>query len=206
MGNSTDLFVNALQAVLSELSSRVLDCDPVTQRQLKPLAGQVIEIQCLEPTQTWHLVIQPTQIDFANGPAENPNVIVMGSAKTILHALATGDSGWPLQIQGDTAVLLNLQALVKGFSPDLAKPLSAIVSDHDAQRLTALLELGLGTLTNLVGAAREQAQDAAATLLTRHYSNESDVDSMHQRLSALRLRVDRLQARLDLFSAAGFKP
>jgi ubiquinone biosynthesis protein UbiJ len=206
MGDSTDLFLNALQAMLSQLSARALNWDPKTQQQLEPLAGQVIEIQCVQPVQTWHLVIQPNQLDFVAGPAVTPNVIVIGTARALLHALVTGDSGWPLEVQGDATVLLKLQALVKGFSPDLAKPLSSVLSDNDAQRLTALFELGRDTLTNVMRAASEQAQDAAATLLTKRYSSESEADVMHQRLSALRLRVDRLQARLDLFPSAGLKP
>lgn len=206
MGNSTDLLLNALQTTLSQLSASALDCDPATQQQLKPLAGQVIEIQCVEPAQTWHLIVQPTQLEFISGPATTPNIIIRGSARDILHALATGDSGWPLEVQGDATVLLKLQALIKGFSPDLAKPLSTVMNDNDAQRLTALVELGLGTVANLLGVAGQQTQDTAEALLTKRYSTESDVDAMHQRLSALRLRVDRLQARLDLFAPAELKP
>lgn len=206
MGDSTDLLLNALQATLSQLSATALDCDPATQQQLKPLVGQVIEIQCLRPQQTWHLVIQPTQLDFISGPATTPNVVVRGSAGDILHAMATGDSGWPLEVQGDATTLLKLKALTKGFSPDLAKPLSAVMNDHDAQRLSALVELGLGTLRNFVGAAGQQTQEATEALLTKRFSTEADVGAMHQRLSTLRLRVDRLQARLDLFTSAGLKP
>jgi ubiquinone biosynthesis protein UbiJ len=120
--------------------------------------------------------------------------------------MATGDSGWPLEVQGDATTLLKLQALTKGFSPDLAKPLSAVMNDHDAQRLSALVELGLGTLRNFVGVAGQQTQEATEALLTKRFSTEADVDAMHQRLSTLRLRVDRLQARLDLFTPAGLKP
>jgi len=80
------------------------------------------------------------------------------------------------------------------------------MNDNDAQRLTALVELGLGTVANLLGVAGQQTQDTAEALLTKRYSTESDVDAMHQRLSALRLRVDRLQARLDLFAPAELKP
>jgi hypothetical protein len=54
--------------------------------------------------------------------------------------------------------------------------------------------------------AGQQTQEATEALLTKRFSTEADVDAMHQRLSTLRLRVDRLQARLDLFTPAGLKP
>ena len=57
MGDSTDLLLNALQATLNQLSAAALNCDPATQQQLKPLVGQVIEIQCLRPQQTWCYLI-----------------------------------------------------------------------------------------------------------------------------------------------------
>lgn len=205
MGDSTDLLLNALQTTLSQLSASALDCDPAIQQQLKPLVGQVIEIQCVQPTQTWHLVIHPTQLDFVCGQATTPNVVVRGSSRDILHALVTGDSGWPLEIQGDTAVLIKLQALVKDFSPDLAKPLATVLGDRDAQRAAALFELGLTALGNLVGAARQQTHGAAQAQLVKRYSTEPEANAMHGRLGALRLRVDRLQARLELFASAESK-
>jgi hypothetical protein len=54
--------------------------------------------------------------------------------------------------------------------------------------------------------AGQQTHEATEALLTKRFSTEADVDAMHQRLSTLRLRVDRLQARLDLFTSAGLKP
>lgn len=203
MGDPTDLLLHSVQALLSQLSARVIELDPATEQELATLAGQVVEIQCSQPETAWHLMIEPDRIHLANGPADKPNVILKGSAQTLLHALLTRDTGWPLEIEGDTALLMKLQSLMRGFSPDLAKPAAQALGQDNAQRLTALLEMGLATASNLFGSAKQQTQDTAADLLGRRYSTTSEVHALQDRLDQLRLRVDRLQARLDLLAGAG---
>ena len=201
MGGPTEVFSQSLQALQRQFSKALLDLDPALQQQLTPLAGQTIEVQCLQPQTTWHWVIEPTQIDFIAEPATNPAVVIRGSAQDLLQAAMTGNTGWPLEIQGDATVLLRLQALIKQFSPDLAGPLSALIGNEEGQRGAALVEFGVSALKDIVSAAHKEGHHAAEAFLAKRYTSEADGNALYDRLSALRLRVDRLQARLDLFTS-----
>ena len=58
----------ALQRLLSDLSERAIHLDPVAAKNFASLAGQVIEIHCLEPALTWHLNLQESSIEVHAGP------------------------------------------------------------------------------------------------------------------------------------------
>ena len=92
MQGANDTFVSALQRLLMQLSARAIALDPHTARELSALAGRVAEIHCLEPDLRWHLSVAEEHIDFATGPAEQPNVALTGSAKGLLQTLITGSS------------------------------------------------------------------------------------------------------------------
>lgn len=57
--------------------------DPTLARKMAPIAGQIIEIRCTEPTKVWHLVLGENSIELRNGPATNPNVAIQGSAPNL---------------------------------------------------------------------------------------------------------------------------
>lgn len=192
------MFVSALQRLLRQLSERALALDPHTAQQVRTLAGQVVEIHCLAPDLCWHLHIAEAHIDFTTGPAEHPNVALTGSAKGLLQTLLTGSSADRVAIDGDATVLMQLQALAKNFSPDFVRPLGNVVGKDKAQRTAALLELGAVTLGSMFNAAAQQTQASAESFMTQRFTTAPEVEDFLSRVDLLRLRVDRLQARLTL--------
>ena len=80
----------ALQRLLSDLSERAIHLDPVAAKNFASLAGQVIEIHCLEPALTWHLTLQESSIEVHAGASDNPNVDVTGEPMGRLASLLTG--------------------------------------------------------------------------------------------------------------------
>ena len=157
----------ALQRLLSDLSERAIHLDPVAAKNFASLAGQVIEIHCLEPALTWHLNLQESSIEVHAGASDNPNVAVTGKPMGLLQTLMTGATSETVVIDGDAAVLMALQTLAKDYSPDLAKPLDAWLGRETGQRTAALVELGMATLGELLTSTRAQAHHA-----TQNYFNE----------------------------------
>ena len=198
MQGTNDIFVSALQRLLMQLSARAIALDPHTARELRALAGQVVEIHCLEPDLRWHLRVAEEHIDFATGPAEQPNVALTGSAKGLLQTLITGSSADGVAIDGEATLLMQLQTLAKNFSPDLVRPLTNVVGTDKAQRTAALLELGAATLCSMFNAAALQTQESAESFMTQRFTTDPEVENFLTRVDQLRLRVDRLQARLTL--------
>ena len=189
-----------------QLSARAIALDPHTARELSALAGQVAEIHCLEPDLRWHLRVAGEHIHFATGPAEQPNVALTGSAKGLLQTLITGSSADGVTIDGDAILLMQLQALVKNFSPDLVRPLTNMVGKDKAQRTAALFELGAATLGSMLNAAALQTQESAKSFMTQRFATDPEVENFLTRVDQLRLRVDRLQARLTLHGGPADAP
>ena len=141
MRDGTDIFLIGLRRLLAQLSERALSLDPQTAQQFQALAGQVIEIHCLEPDLTWHLVLGEDHVDFHAGPSSNPNVAITGSPKGLLQTLLSGHSTDPIEVDGDATLLMQLQALASAFNPDLVRPLANVIGNDKAQRTAAWLEL-----------------------------------------------------------------
>ena len=203
MRDGTDIFFVGLKRLLAQVSEQALILDPQTAQQFQAFAGQVIEIHCLEPDLTWHLVLGKECVDLRAGPSSNPNVTMSGSAKGLLQTLLTGQSRDPIVVDGDTTLLTQLQALASTFNPDLVKPLAHAIGNDKAQRAAALLELGAATLSELFSGSVQQAQQKTRSHMAARYTTEPDADQLHDRIDQLRLRVDRLQARINLCEEQG---
>ena len=203
MRGDTDTFLIGLRRLLAQLSERALSLDPETAQQFQALAGQVIEIHCLEPDLTWHLVLGEDHVAFHVGPSGNPNVALTGSPKGLLQTLLSGHSTDPVEIDGDATLLMQLQALASGFNPDLVRPLANVIGNDKAQRTAAWLELGAATLSELFASSAQQVQQKARSHMATHYATEADAEQLHDRIDRLRLRVDRLQARIHLYEHQG---
>ena len=90
MHHDTATMLLALQRLLRDLSERAIHLDPVAAKNFASLAGQVIEIHCLEPALTWHLTLQESSIEVHPGASDNPNVAVTGKPMGLLQTLMTG--------------------------------------------------------------------------------------------------------------------
>ena len=189
----------ALQRLLSDLSERAIHLDPVAAKNFASLAGQVIEIHCLEPALTWHLTLQESSIEVHAGASDNPNVAVTGKPKGLLQTLMTGATSETVVIDGDAAVLMALQTLAKDYSPDLAKPLDAWLGRETGQRTAALVELGMATLGELLTSTRTQAHHATQNYFNERYATQDQGEGLGGRLDQLRLRIDRLEAKLNRY-------
>ena len=205
MRDGTDTFLLGLRRLLTQLSEQALILDPQTAHQFEAFAGQIIEIHCLEPDLTWHLVLAKDHVDFRTGPGSNPNVAITGGPKGLLQTLLTGHSSDPIEIDGDATLLMQLQAVTSAFNPDLVKPLANVIGNDRAQRTAALLELGAATLSELFSSSGRQAQEKAQSYVATRYTTAPEADQLHDRIDQLRLRVDRLQARLAQYERQGFE-
>ena len=189
----------ALQRLLSDLSERAIHLDPVAAKNFASLAGQVIEIHCLEPALTWHLTLQESSIKVHAGASNKPNVAVTGKPMGLLQTLMTGATSETVVIDGDAAVLMALQTLAKDYSPDLAKPLDAWLGRETGQRTAALVELGMATLGELLTSTQAQAHHATQNYFNERFATQDQGEGLAGRLDQLRLRIDRLEAKLNRY-------
>lgn len=200
MQQSADIMLSLLQRLLTDLSRQALTLDPLTAQRLAAMDGQSVEIRCLAPDMTSHLTLCSDRIDLGVGPADSPNVAISGQPLGLLQTLLTGSSSEPVVIEGDATILMQLQTLASSFSPDLAKPLGNLIGKEKAQRSAALFELGVASISELLSTARKSAHQQAKEVFSDRYASQSEAEVFFSGVDQLRLRVDRLQAKLDLHS------
>ena len=189
----------ALQRLLNDLSERAIHLDPVAAKNFTSLTGQVIEIHCLEPALTWHLTLQESSIEVHAGASNNPNVAVTGKPLGLLQMLMTGATSETVVIDGDAAVLMALHTLAKDYSPDPAKLLDAWLGRETGQRAAALVELGMTNLGELLTSTRANAHHATQNYFSERYATQDQGKGLAGRLDQLRLRIDRLEAKLNRY-------
>ena len=189
----------ALQRLLNDLSERAIHLDPVAAKNFTSLTGQVIEIHCLEPALTWHLTLQESSIEVHAGASNNPNVAVTGKPLGLLQMLMTGATSETVVIDGDAAVLMALHTLAKDYSPDPAKLLDAWLGRETGQRAAALVELSMAALGELLTSTRAQAHHATQNYFNERYTTQDQGKGLAGRLDQLRLRIDRLEAKLNRY-------
>ncbi len=189
----------ALQRLLNDLSERAIHLDPVAAKNFTSLTGQVIEIHCLEPALTWHVTLQESSIKVHAGASNNPNVAVTGKPLGLLRMLMTGATSETVVIDGDAAVLMALHTLAKDYSPDPAKLLDAWLGRETGQRAAALVELGMANLGELLTSTRANAHHATQNYFSERYATQDQGKGLAGRLDQLRLRIDRLEAKLNRY-------
>ena len=189
----------ALQRLLNDLSERAIHLDPVAAKNFTSLTGQVIEIHCLEPALTWHLTLQERSIEVHAGASNNPNVAVTGKPMGLLQMLMTGATSETVVIDGDAAVLMAMHTLAKDYSPDPAKLLDAWLGRETGQRAAALVELGMTNLGELLTSTRANAHHATQNYFSERYATQDQGKGLAGRLDQLRLRIDRLEAKLNRY-------
>ena len=189
----------ALQRLLNDLSERAIHLDPAAAKNFTSLTGQVIEIHCLEPALTWHLTLQESSIEVHAGASNNPNVAVTGKPLGLLQMLMTGATSETVVIDGDAAVLMAMHTLAKDYSPDPAKLLDAWLGRETGQRAAALVELGMANLGELLTSTRANAHHATQNYFSERYATQDQGKGLAGRLDQLRLRIDRLEAKLNRY-------
>ena len=170
--------------------------DPALTRKMAPIAGQIIEIRCTNPEKVWHLALGEKSIELLNGPATYPNAAIQGSASNLAKALVSGGNPTEIQIDGDETLLMELSTLIKNFYPDLITPLSALIGAKSANKIAATLEMGLSALANFASNLGENIASNASSEITDRFTTTEAFDDHLAELDALRLRVDRLSAKI----------
>lgn len=190
---------SVLADVLADLANRSLDLDPASRARLTGLEGRRVQITTELPgalgSRDFTLIVQGGRLRFFPHPPEAPHVVARGTPPDLLAWLVAGESpaGSRLVIDGDTTVLSELRAALAAFRPDFAQPLSRLVGDELAQNALGAAELALASLQSALQGAGSAVRDGAA----RTFVDRTAFEGFLDQLDDLRMRVDRLAARVD---------
>ena len=188
-----------LADALATLANASLDLDPAGRARLSALEGRRVQIVAeLPPPLTarhFTLEVEDARLRLHSRDLDRPNVVVTGSVPDLAQWLLTGETGarGGLRIDGDTTVLLELAAVFRGFTPDLAGPLSRVVGEETAASLLGAGEMAMAGLRSAAAAVTGSLRQGAAD----RFVSRQQMDRFLDALDDMKLRVDRLGARVS---------
>lgn len=193
--NSSDLF-EILQDSANQLSRSWLALDPLVQRKLQGLAGQVIEIECTQPELTAHLNFLDDGLELRHGATAAPNVQLRGSAPALFSRMLSVESNTNVEVNGDETLLIQLLEILRSHRPDPAPLLAKLVGNDPAQSITAAFELGIQTVIEIVNGGIDDAMQNSKNGLQGYFASQTNAKALQHQLDHLRLRIDRAAARV----------
>jgi len=200
--SSVDPIEAMFTRILGSAGNLALRLDPLSAARLEALDGRTLRFEIATPGRTepriLTLSVNDGQIQWLARSTDQPNVIVSGSLPAIAGLLANPEATTDVFIDGDESILTEFGDLLKRFEPDLAGPVSELVGTELADDLIGMAEAGIAFLRS----ASESVTRAAAESARDSYLGGEELDAMLNELDALRLRTDRLAARVGLLESA----
>jgi len=193
--------VTAVTAALEGAINRALELSPGTRRRLKSLEDEVFALHCTEPALDVYL--QPNTAGLRlMGVWEGPvTTSVIGTASDFAELATSKDPAatlinGQLELEGDSAPLLEMRNILAGLDMDWEAPLTAALGDvagHQlAQWVRTAVSLGKQATLSLGRQLEEFIHEEARLSPPR-----LEVEDFFRDIQALGLQVERLQSRAD---------
>lgn len=195
------LFYSGLLAAAERITNTLVEQDHKLASRLAPLAGHVFELSMTAPPLRCFLVIQATtpHIRLTQVWADPASVRFSGSALDLLGMLGKDSAGvlrdGRVKVEGDMELARQLQAALSASSIDWEYQLSRLIGDVPAH--------SAGEFSSRVADTFRQGRDSLVQDIDEFLHQErrslpavQEVEDFYADIDALRLRVDRLTARL----------
>ncbi len=184
---------DALGRVATNIAEAGLALDPKIRAHLEPLEGRILQLESVAPPLSFYITVADGAVNVSGKADAPPHVLVTGRGPEIIAWVANPGRTGNVTIEGDAAVLMDFAAVLEKFDPELTQPLSNLLASDAGQAALGTAELAVSALRSAaegVGAAIEQT--AASRFVTKE-----DTTALLDVLDDLRLRIDRLAARVD---------
>jgi ubiquinone biosynthesis protein UbiJ len=189
------LFTDAL----AELANTSLNLDPSSAARLSKLDGRSIRIIANFPpplsTKHFTLRVENARLRLYPHDMAQPNVIIEGTIAELASWLQGGQSaerGSP-RIDGDATVLQEVGGLFRGFAPDPSGPLAGVIGRDAAENLLGIGELAVAGLRSVAEGVSVYVRQSAS----ERFAGRPQLDQLLDAMDDMRLRIDRLAARVS---------
>ncbi|UAW98185.1 SCP2 sterol-binding domain-containing protein [Halopseudomonas nanhaiensis] len=193
------------QAVLAAAERSIalaVSRDPLTARRLGALDGKVIRIQARTPDFTLYLLPAAEGITLLGRHADLEPDCSLSAPVSMLARLATSSQRKQLledpsvELSGDTQVLVDLQNIFGDLRLDSEAELARWIGPVAAHAIGQFVRTGRGWASSTRSSLDTVVKDYL-TEETRHLVGRREADSAAMDIHELRLRLDRLEARLN---------
>lgn len=186
------LLEDLLASISSNLAQAGLNLDPEMRGRLQQIDGRCIAVNCSMPPLALFLNIGNGTLMVRSSFSGKPHVAVTGTGFELASWLAAPHRIDGIQIEGDETVLLEVTAALRTFDPDLVAPFTRLFGPGVTQNMLGGAELAVSAIRSAAeGVGHAIEKTAAAQFVTRE-----DTGALLDVLDDLRLRIDRLAARI----------
>jgi ubiquinone biosynthesis protein UbiJ len=197
------LLASALLQPVEFAINRLIARDPHILRVLNTAAaGKTIAVSCTS-TPRWQvsLTLHHDRIMLLSAPQDHPDASLRGSHRALSRLLFSDDQGTALhdpdiELSGDVQLIQRLHRALADLDINWQDLLGPVLGDIGTQAAATGWQHGRDTITQAAGALKRDitdfVQEEAGLAPTRQQAQH-----FTEELDALRLRLDRLQARIQ---------
>jgi ubiquinone biosynthesis accessory factor UbiJ len=188
----------------------LLRLDAATAARLQTLQGKTLAVFITQPAFVLYVSVNANGLHLSPVFEAEPDASLHGSIPALMKLLTKGASvgnlyGTNVELRGNTSFVQQLQNLLLDLDVDWQFQLSRLIGNLP----TSLISSGIGQVAGFARNSgekfRQNLRDYLAeesTLLPRAH----ELEAHYAAINALALRIDRLQARVELFSARQNNP
>ncbi len=184
---------DAIGRVATNIAEAGLSLDRNIHVHLEALEGRILQLESIAPEMTFYVTVKDGALNVSGRSDAPAHVLVTGRGPEVIAWLANPGRTGSVSVEGDASVLMGFAAIIQKFDPELTQPLSNLLASDAGQAALGTAELAVSALRSAaegVGAALEQT--AASRFVTKE-----DTTALLDVLDDLRLRIDRLAARVQ---------
>ena len=191
---------SGFDAALETAINAALQYDPGTRARLGKLDGRVMALNLTAPALEFFLCIEGDQVRVRNHWEGTVTTRLTGSAIAFLRLLRDSNATpakLDVSITGSSALLAELQAILRDLDIDWEAPLAQLVGDAPAHTVGNALR----SASRWLAANLQRAPEAAAEAVSEEWQltpPKAQFEAFAEDLADLALATDRLDARVQL--------
>jgi ubiquinone biosynthesis protein UbiJ len=197
------MFQSALLLPLELAVNAVLGLDAASKQRLAQLDGGTLAVRSTQPAATVFIKVQGNRIHLSAMHEGDTTASLQGPASALLGLLLRSGPTENLhsskvELRGDTAFVQQLQALLRDLDIDWEYHLSKVIGDIPTQAAADGMHKAGAGLRKAGERMRENVGEylhEEAGILPR----ADELESFYGNIAELKLRAERLQARIDQF-------
>ncbi|SFC11563.1 ubiquinone biosynthesis protein UbiJ [Microbulbifer thermotolerans] len=193
-------FRTGFDAALETAINTALQYDPATRARLQKLDGKVLELDLTSPKMTFCLGVEGERVCLYRHWEGQISTRLSGSAVALVRLLRDSSAtpaGVGVGVNGSSALLAELQAIMRDLDIDWEAPLAQLVGDVPAHAVGEALR----TLSSWLRDGFSRAPAAAAEAVSEEWRltpPQAQFEAFAEDLRALSLATERLEARVNL--------
>ncbi|MBN8429718.1 SCP2 sterol-binding domain-containing protein [Microbulbifer salipaludis] len=199
-------FRAGFDATLETAINTALRYDPGSRARLAKLAGKVLRVDLTAPALTLFLAIDDEDgeeggyIEVHSRWSGEVTTELSGSALAFVQLLRNRDATpakLGVEVRGSSALLAELQAIMRNLDIDWEEPLAKLIGDSPAHQLGSGVRMAASWLKDALGAAPKAGAEAVSEEW-RVTPPQAQFEAFAEDVAEFAQGVDRLEARVDI--------